>query len=113
MSIANNMSNVRTLVKTTIEIIESNGVISVRPPGPPTVSPGDVIEWLADFEFVLDFGGRDDSPVSYGQFEFVSCEANGRHRVAVVAKYTRRRQFNYDIRNLVGTLDPGIIIDPN
>ena len=114
MGIDNKTTATELLRKTSIEIYESNGQLGARPLEA-EVGPGDVVEWVAAFEFVLDFGGRDDSPVSYGQYEFASSEnAAGRHRVAIVARRpTHRRRLGYDIRTPLGSMDPALIIDPN
>lgn len=112
MGIYNKMVAARALEKCTIRITLSNGELTVQPPQP-EVAPGDVVEWLAEFEFVVDFAGHNDSPVSYGQYEFVSAPAGALHRVALVAKKTYRRKLVYDIRTAAGVLDPALIIDPN
>ena len=114
MGIDNRTSTTGLLRKTGIEIYESNGQLGARPLEA-EVGPGDVVEWVAPFEFVLDFGGRDDSPVSYGQYEFVSSPTpTGGHRVAIVARHpTHKRRLGYDIRTLNLSMDPALIIDPN
>lgn len=113
MSISNQYSPTPVLEKTTITIASPDSGPITAQPLLVGVQAGDVVEWLANREFMLDFGGPYGSPVSYGQFQFVSTPAGTGHRIAIVAKKTPSRRFDYTIRTSTGQLDPAIIIDPN